>query len=59
MTKTIIYSKNWKVEEHTTVTDEKIILITLKGPCKLDEQVIAMTEEEYQELLSFNNIRSE
>jgi len=59
MTKTIIDSKNWKVQEHTTVTDEKIILITLKGECKLDEQVIAMTEEQYQELLSFNNIRSE
>jgi hypothetical protein len=59
MTKTIIDSTNWTVKEHTTVTDEKIILITLKGECKLDEQVIAMTEEQYQELLSFNNIRSE
>ena len=58
MDRTIIDSTNWTVKEHTTVTDEKIILITLKGECKLDEQVIAMTEEQYQELLSFNNIRS-
>jgi len=59
MAKTIIDSTNWTVKEHTTVTDEKIILIILKGERKLNEQIIAMTKEQYQELLSFNNIRSE
>jgi hypothetical protein len=59
MSKNIIDSTNWTVTEHTTLWDEKIILITLKGKCKLDEQVIAMSEEQYQELLTFNNIRSE
>jgi hypothetical protein len=58
MNKTID-SKNWKIQEHTTVRDEKIVYITLKGECKMEDQSIAMSPEQYQELLSFNNIRSE